>query len=92
MSSSIEYVSQVEIEERHAIMRQLVEDNQRAHEAIIDRRDRKIEAAMHEADGLLDKLKKSNTKKLRAMQRDLKQLPLLRRVYHEAPNNVFELM
>ena len=40
----------------------------------------------------LKKAKDNKEKKLAAMQRDFKGLSLLRQVYHEAPDDVFELI
>ena len=54
--------------------------------------DKAIKAAENESFLKLVKEKNNKEKKLAAMQRDFKCLPLLRQVYHEAPNDVFELI
>ena len=97
------YVIQDEIEAHKAAMQQVVEDEKKEQEAINGKKKRAIEAAQkafdedmksaeERGDQELKKLKRRNKKKLAAMQRAFKRLPLLRQVYHEAPDDVLELI
>lgn len=92
----IEYVSSDEIEVHEAAMQGVVEDEKRERQAINKKRRMAVEqatrAAEDEAQNELKKAKDKKDKKLAAMQRDLERLSLLRRAYHEAPNDVLELI
>jgi hypothetical protein len=103
MSSAIDYITQDEIEAHKAAMQRVVEDEKREQEAINDKKKRAIEAAQKafneavmvaedESDKKMRKAKDNKEEKLAVMQRDFKRLPLLRQVYHEAPDDVFELI
>ena len=73
-------------------MRKAIEAAQRANDKAIEAAKKEEEDAMKAAnDEAGQKLKKSE-EKLAAMQRDFEHLPLLRQVYHEAPDDVFELI
>ena len=100
---STEYVGHNEIEAHEAAMQRVVEDEKEEQEAIDDKKKRAIEeaqrvfdeamkAAEDEADQELKKSNEDKEEKLAAMQRDFECLPLLRQVYHEAPDDVFELI
>ena len=100
---SSKYVSQDEIEAHEAAMLRVVEDEKKERQAINDKKKMAIEAAQRafyvaiksaedESDQELKKSRDSENKKLAAMQRDFNHLPLLRQVYHEAPDDVFELI
>ena len=54
--------------------------------------DQAMKAAEDEADRELKKSMDGKKMKLAAMQRDFMRLPLLRQVYHKAPDDVFELI
>jgi hypothetical protein len=108
MNSAIDCVTQDEIEAHEATMQcVVVEDEKREQdmeqEAINDKKKRAVEAAQKafkesvkaaedESDQKLKKAKDDKEEKLAAMQRDFKRLTLLRQVYHEAPDDVFELI
>jgi len=103
MSSVINYITQDEIDAHEAAMQRVVEDEKREQETIKDKKMRAIEAAQKafneavkaaedESDHELNKAKTGKKKKLAAMQRDFKRLSLLRQIYHEAPDDVFELI
>ena len=51
-----------------------------------------IDAAEGEAYRALKMSKDEKREKLATMQRDFDRLPLLRQIYHEAPNDVFEMI
>ena len=100
---SNEYVSQDEIKAHKAAMQRVVEDEKKEQEAIKYTKRRAVEAAQRAfdeavkaaedaADQELKKSRDSKIKKLYAMLRVFKRLPLLRQVYHEAPDDVFELI
>ena len=103
MSSVINYITQDEIEAHEAAMQRVVENEKREQEAIDDKKRRAIEAAQkafneavkaaeNESAQELKKAKDGKEEKLAVMQRDFKRLSLLRQVYHEAPDDVFELI
>ena len=74
-------------------MQEAIDDKKkRAIEAAQKAFNEAVKAAKEESDQKLKKIKKAKTKKLAAMQRDFERLPLLRQVYHEAPDDVFELV
>jgi hypothetical protein len=81
MSSGIDYITQDDIEEHEAAMQ---------HEAKKIFNDA-VKSAEVKSDQELKKTKEDKEMKLAAMQRDFKRLPLLRQVYHEAPD-VFEMI
>jgi hypothetical protein len=74
----------VEDEKRRAIeeAKKIFNESVKAAEV---KSDQELKRAMDDKD--MDK-----EEKLAAMQRDFKRLPLLRQVYHEAPDDVFELI
>ena len=102
LSIESKYLSQSDIEEHRAAMQQVLEDEKREREAINYRRKKAFEKAQSDAEAVkkaedkanqeLKWAKSSMEKKLAAMQRDFECLNLLRRVYHEAPDDVFEMI
>jgi hypothetical protein len=92
MNSCVDYLTQDEIEAHEATMQQVVEDEKREQKAINDKKMMAFKAAEDESDKKMRKAKENKEEKLAAMQRDFKRLSLLRQVYHEAPDDVFELI
>ena len=96
---SIDYLTRDDIEAHEAAMQQVLEEKKRKQEVIDDEKEiaidaahRSIRAAEDEADQELATSEKEIDSQLAAMQRDFERLPLLRQVYHEAPDDVFELL
>ena len=77
-------------------MRKAIEAAQRANDKAIKDAKNEEEDAIKAAEILSDakqqQAKRANKRKLAVMQRDFERLPLLRQVYHEAPDDVFELI
>jgi hypothetical protein len=98
MSSAINCIILDDFEAHEAALQRVVEDDheKREKEAINDKKKRAIMAAEDESDQEFKKAKDNNEEKvaaiLAAMQRDLARLPLLRQIYHEALDDVFELI
>ena len=100
---STEYVIKGEIEAHEAAMQRVVEEKRGKHEAINDKKKKAIEAAQracnesiksaeYEADQEIVATEAASESKLAAMQRDFECLPLLRQVYHEAPDDLRSLL
>ena len=77
-------------------LRKVIEAAQKAADKAIEAAKKKADKGRtetnEEANQELKNSRDSKNQKLFAMQRDLKHLPLLRQVYHEAPDDVFELI
>ena len=89
---SSEYVSQDEVDAHKAAMQRVVEEKRGKQEAIECKKKMVMEAAVNDAFWELLASEEESASRLAAMQRDFKHLPLLRQVYHEAPDDVFELI
>ena len=101
---NIEYVSQDEIEAHEAAMQRLIEEKKSKQKSINDKKKRAIEAAQREfnersikaaedeSDQAIVATEAASESKLAAMQRDFECLPLLRQVYHEAPDDLRSLL
>ena len=73
-------------------MRKAIEAAQKEADEAIQAAKRKADEAVKAAEFVAARKLKDSEEKILAMQRDFECLPLLRQVYHEAPDDVFELI
>ena len=81
-----------EIEAHKAAMHQVLEEKRTRQKEMNEKKKRAIEAAETEAAFELLALETESLSRLAAMQKDFERLSLLRQIYSEAPNDVFELI
>ena len=88
----IAYIIQEELVAYEAAMQRVVEEKKREQEAIHDEKKREIEAAEYEADQELAAAVEESKAEMAKLQRDFECHSLLRQLYNEAPDDVFELI